>query len=240
MGTTSEATIKDAADGLADKMVSTGFGPHQQLSHRVATYVREGIMIGHFQADQYLRTETLAADLKTSATPVREALMILQSEGSVRWEPRRGFRVVSVSDDDIRDQFQVQAYIAGELAARAARVLDAAAVAELRALQESLATAADRGDAEAVDKANHEIHRRINKAANSPRMTALLNQTVHYVPLGFFGTIKGWSEASAHDHSAIFDAIEWRNAEAARMAMSHHIMHIGDLLVAHLQMRRGE
>jgi DNA-binding GntR family transcriptional regulator len=221
-------------------MVSTRFGPHQQLSHKVATFVREGIMIGHFQAGQYLRTESLAADLAISATPVREALMILHSEGSVRWEPRRGFRVASISDDDIRDQFQVQAYIAGELAARAARVLDAAAVTELRTLQRTLAAAADRGDADAVDKANHEIHRRINKASNSPRLAALLNQTVHYVPLGFFGTIEGWSEASAHDHSAVFDAIEWHNAEAARLAMSHHIMRIGDLLVAHLRSRRGE
>ena len=80
----------------------TRFGVSQQLSHRVATYVREGIMVGQFPAGEFLRTESLAADLRVSATPVREALMILQSEGSVRWEPRRGFRVVSVSDRDVQ------------------------------------------------------------------------------------------------------------------------------------------
>jgi DNA-binding GntR family transcriptional regulator len=216
-----------------------GFGvSQQQLSHRVATYVREGIMVGQFPAGEFLRTESLAADLKVSATPVREALMILQSEGSVRWEPRRGFRVVSVSDSDVRDLFLVQAFMAGELAARAARELDAQAVGALRDLQARLAEAADRGDAAAVDRANHEIHRRINKASASHRLTALLNQTVQYVPLRFYGAIDGWSQASAHDHSAIFDALAARAPDAARKAMSAHIEHVGDLLIAHLQSHR--
>jgi len=216
----------------------TQFGVNQQLSHRVAAYVREGIMVGQFPAGEFLRTESLAAELKVSATPVREALMILQSEGSVRWEPRRGFRVVSVSDSDVRDLFQVQAFIAGELAARTAGKLDATAVVALRELQAKLEDAADRGDAAEVDRVNHEIHRRINKSASSPRLAALLNQTVQYVPLRFFGTIEGWSHASAHDHSAIFDALEARDGDAARQAMSDHIVHIGDLLVAHLQSHR--
>jgi DNA-binding GntR family transcriptional regulator len=56
--------------------------------------------------------------------------------------------------------------------------------------------------------------------------------------LRFFGTIEGWSHASAHDHSAIFDALDARDAEAARQAMSDHIVHIGTLLVAHLQTHR--
>jgi DNA-binding GntR family transcriptional regulator len=220
-----------------------GFGvSQQQLSHRVATYVREGIMVGQFPAGKFLRTETLAAELKVSATPVREALMILQSEGSVRWEPRRGFRVVSVSDRDVRDLFAVQAFIAGELAARAATegatALDAPAIAELRELQLKLAAAAEAGDLAAVDRANHEIHRRINKASASHRLTALLNQTVQYVPLRFYGSIDGWSHASAHDHSAIFDALAARDPGAARQAMSAHIAHIGDLLIAHLQAHR--
>jgi DNA-binding GntR family transcriptional regulator len=209
------------------------FGANQQLSHRVATYVREGIMVGQFPAGEFLRTESLAADLKVSATPVREALMILQSEGAVRWEPRRGFRVVSVSDADVRDLFQVQAFIAGELAARAACKLDAAAVAGLRELQARLEAAADGGDVAAVDRVNHEIHRRINKSSSSARLASLLNQTVQYVPLRFFGAIDGWSHASAHDHSAIFDALDARDGDTARKAMSDHIVHVGNLLIAH-------
>jgi DNA-binding GntR family transcriptional regulator len=213
-------------------------GANQQLSHRVAAWVRENIIIGQLPAGQFLRTENLAQQLKVSATPVREALMILQSEGAVRWEPRRGFRVVSVSDQDVRDLFEVQAFIAGELAARAAQIMTTADVDGLRQLQTRLEAAAEAGDVAAVDAANHEIHRRINKASDSSRLTSLLNQAVQYVPLHFFGAIAGWAQASAHDHSPIFDALAAGDAQQARKAMGAHITHIGELLEAHLRARR--
>lgn len=213
---------------------------NQQLSHKVASYIRENIMVGRFEPGQFLRTESIAEQMGVSHTPVREALMLLQSEGTLRWEPRRGFRVTDVTDQDVHDLFQVQAYIAGELAARAATALDSAAVQGLRHLQNQLQHAATAGDAAAVDAFNHEIHRRINKASSSARLGILLNQTVQYVPLRFFGTIDGWAEASAHDHSAVFDAIEAGDADAARAAMSAHITHVGELLQAHLRTHRQD
>jgi DNA-binding GntR family transcriptional regulator len=216
-----------------------GLGEKQQLSHRVAAWVRENIITGALPAGQFLRTEGLADRLGVSATPVREALMILQSEGAVRWEPRRGFRIIAVTDQDVRDLFEVQAFIAGELAARAARVIDPAAVEALRDLQARLETAAEAGDVAAVDSLTHEIHRRINKASGSSRLAALLNQTVKYVPLHFFGAIAGWSQASSREHGPIFDALAARDEQQARKAMSSHVTHIGELVQVHLRAGRG-
>ncbi len=54
------------------------FDNRHQLSEKVASYVREAIMLGELQAHQFIRTERLAEDLGVSATPVREALMILR------------------------------------------------------------------------------------------------------------------------------------------------------------------
>jgi len=210
------------------------FGEKQQLSERVAAYVREGIMVGEFPPGEFVRTEHLAAQLGVSQTPVREALMILHSEGSVRWEPRRGYRVVALTARDVRDLFHVQAYIAGELAARAATHLDGAEIARLEAVQSELVEAEGAGDTELVDRLNHEIHRTVNKASGSMRMASLLNLTVNYVPLRFFGTIEGWPSASVHDHGAVLSAFAARDADAARAAMVAHIEHIGELLVAHL------
>ncbi|WAL68376.1 GntR family transcriptional regulator [Amycolatopsis cynarae] len=215
----------------------TSFDTKQQLSEKVAAYVREGIMVGEFRAGEYIRTERLAQELGVSPTPVREALMLLGSEGTVRWEPRRGYRVVPLTPRDVSDLFDVQAFIAGELAARAAEALPDAELDRLEKLQADL-EAADRAQLpEEVDRLNFEIHRTINKASDSHRMATLLNLTVSYVPLRFFGTIEGWSSASAHDHAPIFTALRERDTEAARTAMREHIRHIGDLLVSHLKAR---
>ncbi|SEG69339.1 DNA-binding transcriptional regulator, GntR family [Thermomonospora echinospora] len=209
----------------------------KQLSEQVAVHLREAIMIGELRAPAYVRTEHLAAELGISATPVREALMILHSEGAVRWEPRRGFRVLPLTERDVDDLFNVQSYIAGELAARAATALGEPEIEHLRRIQARLERAARDGAADLVDALNHEIHRTINRSSGSSRMTALLNLTVHYVPLRFFGKVEGWAEASAHDHSAIFDALHSRDPEAARTAMTDHIRHVGRLLIDHLRSR---
>jgi DNA-binding GntR family transcriptional regulator len=192
-------------------------------------------MVGDLRAPAFVRTERLAAELGVSATPVREALMILHSEGTVRWEPRRGFRVEPVTRADVVDLFAVQADLAGELAARAAAVLGPDEVARLRAVQAELE--AHVADAVAVDALNHEIHRTINRAPGARRLAALLNTTVQYVPRHYFGRVQGWAQASAHDHGPVLDALAAADAGAARAAMSAHIGHIGELLVAHLAER---
>lgn len=209
-----------------------------QLSERVAAYIREAIMAGQLRATEYIRTEQLASQLGVSVTPVREALMALHSEGAVRWEPRKGFRVVPLTPQDVSDLFEVQAFIAGELAARSVEMITPEGIRLLRQLQEDLEVAARKGDAETVSRLNHHIHRTINRSVPSSRLTALLNRTLHYVPgTNYYGNVGGWVEASAHDHDDIISAIERGDSDAARVAMIEHIRHSGKLLMAHLEER---
>ena len=209
----------------------------QQLSEKVAAHLRDEVMSGRLRDGDFIRPERVASDFGVSPTPVREALMALASEGTVTWQPRRGFRVARMTRDDVIDLFDVQAYIAGELAARAVGILTAVDVDGLRALQVQLESAAVQQTVDEVHRLNHEIHRAINRSAGPSRLTALLGQLVGFVPLRYFAEVEGWSEASAHDHEAIFDALQDGDAEAARRAMAEHIRHVGDLLADHLSQR---
>ncbi|MFD4196086.1 GntR family transcriptional regulator [Amycolatopsis thermoflava] len=226
-----------ATHGRGSSLRRTSFENKQQLSEKVAAYIREGIMVGQFRAGEYIRTERLAEELGVSPTPVREALMLLGSEGSVRWEPRRGYRVVPLTTRDVGDLFRVQAFIAGELAARAATELRDEELDLLEETQAKLEQAERDGDFDLVESLNYQIHRTINKASESARLAVLLGVTVNYVPLGYYASIEGWSSASAHDHSSIFQALRARDPEGARKAMSAHIEHVGGQLVEHLRQR---
>ena len=52
--------------------------PRPQLSDDVAAYVRDLIVSGQVRAGEFLRLESLADQLGTSVTPVREALLSLR------------------------------------------------------------------------------------------------------------------------------------------------------------------
>lgn len=206
-----------------------------QLSDDVATYVRDLIVSGQVRAGDYLRLENLADQLGTSVTPVREALVSLRGEGFVVLQPRRGFVVSPFTKQDVLDIYQVQGYLAGELAARACNNLGEDAIAALVAIQEDLEAAHRRDDAQQVERFNHHFHRAINQAAASPKLTQFLVTATRYSPRLFFAQIAGWTQASADDHRGIIEAFTNSSPEQARSAMTTHVTNAGDLLTSHLE-----
>lgn len=215
----------------------TEFGRRPQLSDEVAAYVRELIMSGQVRQGEFVRLERVANDLGISTTPVREALLSLRGEGFVQLEPRRGFIVASLSRQDVKDAFLVQAAIAAELAARAATRSSSDDLVELERLQEQMDKAAVDADADTIEHANHSFHRIINLSGRSPKLAWFLSTAVRYAPRRFYGTIQGWAQASQDDHQAILKALRAGDVETCRTAMHTHIVHAGELLVTHLEAR---
>src|SRR6478672_4058053 len=111
-------------------------GGRRQLPEEVAAYVRELIMSGRIRPGEFLRMEPIAEAVGVSNTPVREGLLLLNSEGFVQLVPRRGFVVASFTPQDVRDIFWAQAQLASELAARAAKNITPEQVAKLEAIDE--------------------------------------------------------------------------------------------------------
>ncbi len=144
------------------------FAARPQLSEDVARFVRKRIFDGTYSAGEYVRLDQLAAELGISVTPVREALFELRAEGLLAQQPRRGFVVLPVTGRDLTDVANVQAHVGGELAARAAINIDDEQLRELKQIQAQLEEAYAGGDDERTVRLNHEFHRAINVAADSP------------------------------------------------------------------------
>jgi DNA-binding GntR family transcriptional regulator len=208
-----------------------------QLSEEAAAYIRESIMSGRMRSDEYVRIYRVAEELGLSATPVREALHMLRAEGFVDLAPNKGFRVASVSGEDVADIFQVFAFVAGELCARATRRLGEETIAGLEEIQAKLLAASRDHAWEEVEALNHRFHRVLNAEAASPKLFNLVRLMNHYIPRRFYAAIPGWPEASMEDHEAIMDALRRRDETAARKAMAAHITHAGSLLAANLEAR---
>jgi DNA-binding GntR family transcriptional regulator len=209
-----------------------------QLSEDVARFVRRRIFDGTYTAGEYVRLDQLAAELGISVTPVREALFELRAEGLLAQQPRRGFVVVAVTGRDITDVANVQAHIGGELAARAAFNISEDQLRELETIQAQLEDAYASGDDERAVRLNHEFHRAINVAADSPKLAQLMSQITRYAPESVFPTIAGWPDESMKHHRSLLAALEKRDEKLARSAMSKHLAAGAAPLIDHL-IRRG-
>lgn len=219
-------------------MSTPEFAARPQLAEDVARIVRRRIFDGTYAAGTYVRLDQLAAGLGVSVTPVREALFELKAEGLLEQQPRRGFVVRPVTTRDITDVSDVQAHIGGELAARAAASISDSQLRELNRIQNDLEAAYVADDGEAAVRLNHEFHRAINVAADSPKLAQLMSQITRYAPESVFPTIDGWPDKSNDHHRRVLGALARHDQTLARTAMSEHLAAGATPLIEHLT-RRG-
>ncbi|MFC9835344.1 GntR family transcriptional regulator [Rhodococcus sp. NPDC127530] len=209
----------------------------QQLPEEVATYVREMIISGEVREGDFLRIERIAEAVGVSTTPVREGLLALRSEGFVEMVPRRGFVVAAFTKQDVHDLFWAQAQLAGELAARAARIITSHQITELETILHDHETAIAEGDEDRIASLGHAFHRKINLSADSPRLARLLGSLVTNLPNRFYASIEGHLTTTQDEHPLLLDALRKHAPKKARTLMESHIMDGADHLIEDLDQR---
>jgi DNA-binding GntR family transcriptional regulator len=209
-----------------------------QLSESVASHLREQIISGKLVKGEFLRIDALAKSLGVSTTPVREGLLLLQSESFVRLIPRRGFVVNSFSKSDLLDLFWAQATLGAELAARAAIKMSKEDFVRLQAIQAEHDAEFKSGDQVGVARTGHQFHRAINLAAQAPRLAMLLGSLTRQLPNRFYASIEGQLQDAVQYHPIIIDALRVRDAQSVRSLMYRHIIGGGEHLVDALE-RQG-
>lgn len=209
----------------------------RHLPDEVASYVRELIISGVVRPGEFLRMDRVAEAVGVSNTPVREGLLALSSEGFVQQVPRRGFVVAPFTPQDIHDLFLVQAWLAGELAARAATRITTEQLANLEKIIAANEIATEEGDKSVMADLGHAFHREINLAADSVRLATLLGSVVRQLPSRFYATIEGASAASIHEHPRLVELFRAKDVDGARHLMEQHIADGAGRLVETLEKR---
>jgi len=209
----------------------------RNASVAVTELIRGAITDGRLEPGRRLKEEELARELGISRTPVREALIILQTEGLVESRPNRGAFVRSYDVEDLDDMYALRALLEGHAARRAATRLTEDDVARLRASCDAFEALTVTDDPRELVRENAVFHNIIVEAAGSSRLAALVRGVVE-LPLVYRSYI--WyspeqKQISAHYHRQITKALEDRDAERAELIMKEHVFEARDVLIAHLR-----
>ncbi|MBN9496580.1 MAG: GntR family transcriptional regulator [Alphaproteobacteria bacterium] len=195
------------------------------LPAKAVDALRQMILDGELPPGARLSERALGERLGVSRTPLREALRMLASEGLVRHEPNRGAVVAPLDRADIEATFELLAALEGLAGELAARRIDAAQLAEIKALHFEMRAHHARGDRAAYFRANQEIHRHIAAAAANPVLVETferLNARVKRVRYAANLTPERWAKA-VEEHERMIAALDARDGAALRAILEAHL-----------------
>ena len=223
--------MSSASDGFTAKAVTSPrmvpLPTRSSLTDDVYEAIKASIMDNVIPPGGRLSIDQLARDLGVSATPMREALVRLESEGLVQKEPLRGYTTTPLlTVSEVNDLFEFRSVIEPWSAARAAERLDGDGLASLQAEMASVTSLPDgEGYAAYRDLANQDerFHRLIAELSGNGEAVLAFTRTHCHLRLFRLGYTPDEGNATLAEHRAIAAAISARDADRARSAMANHL-----------------
>lgn len=214
--------------GNAEKKIFTNKGPLKTNSLKNQAYkqIKDAILYRRLKLDVIYAQDEICQDLGISRTPVREALIELQSEGFVTFVRGRGFMINPLSRKEALDIIEmrkgVEIFGAG---LAAARITDEQ-LAAMREIQNQMTNETDWKDAEAMYRLDCAFHEKVFEATgNSWLMNTneALRENFLRVENQCAFIRKTDANHVLKEHEAVLQALEEHNPVKARKAMEKHM-----------------
>ena len=198
------------------------------LRDQIVQSVHEAIITGELAAGQDISVERLATQYGVSATPVREALALLEGTGLVKFVPNKGAQVTMIHPRDVSDVWEMRRLIepyAAEIAAGRCTEDEVAVANEmLHRVQECP------DDFDAYMASDFHLHDLLLRHVDNQ----LLHETLEHI-WTFSKRIRYFAERTVSaradvvlevtaEHLAITRALENRNGHLASHLVLHHLV----------------
>ena len=218
MSSTGERTVRQ-----------TGSSERLSLAHQVFRSIRNEIITWQIPSDTVLVEARLAEQYKVSKTPVREALALLNQEGLVEVIPRVGYRVSSISVQDVHEIFDLRVVLEGEATTLA---VQRASEIELEAVQKADEAWANRLNQEDLSAQEYlhfhdAFHLHIAELSGNSRLAnfigLLLRDSTRLRMRDPLMSAQGLNEEQEDSRCIVRALVDRDSAEATRL-MQEHIM----------------
>lgn len=193
----------------------------------VVERLKADVASGAIKPGELIKQTVLAKRYGVSATPVREALRMLEADGVIDYSDHRGASVREMTPEAARDLYRLRAAAESAAAEMAVERMTPAGLVSIRAAHQALAGALASRDTEpaTLSVLNRRFHFAIY-AMSSPLVvqhTELLY--ARFTPGTTVWRDRADAEALQKDHDQILDAIERGDATEAGRLTAKHVRH---------------
>ena len=186
--------------------------------------LRRDILSGRTDPGERLVEEQLTRRLGISRAPLREAMRLLAQQGLVEHIPRRGARVATLSDDDVRELYEVRDVLERHAAASMPANPD---LTGLRAAVEVMRKATETDDRLELANAHRRFHVEVVRLGGNRQLVALYESILVRIQLYMAVNMRREAEVAraeegVHRHEWLLTAIEQGDPKGIMSALSGH------------------
>ena len=203
----------------------TEFSKPKDLKNWAYETIKKWILNFDLESGKQIHIESIAAKLGTSRTPIREALVKLESEGLVKAIPRVGFFVTEVTAQDLKKLLELRELLEGYAAEKAAPFFNEEDIKLLAKLQKQSVESVEQGNFTKFLEIEVAIHSSIIEHSQNSyllRIIDSLKDLTYRERLLSVRSIENVRE-SLNEHKEIIEALRLRNGKLAGQSMRRHI-----------------
>ncbi len=181
----------------------------KSLKEQVYEYLRQQMSSGDLHPGSVIDLNATSKKLGISKTPLRDALIMLESEGFVEILPRRGVYVKTLSLQEIREFYQIIGALESTALLASANRLGSSELTAMRDLNTAMKRALDENDFDtyyARNLAFHDLYIGCSGNTTLAKTVHLLKKRLYDFPRQV-GFVKEWEYASIGEHQRIIDLL---------------------------------
>lgn len=217
--------------------------PEKRLAQQAYEKILNSILSGQAEPGELINERRLAETLEMSRTPVRDALLMLESEGLLVRQGARGLQVKQMRVEDYMEALQVRLLLEPEIARRASGRLpvgDARALAEdFQKLIDDEAAGAPPPDRLVVRGVDDRLHGTMADAAGNTQLAQIVRSLRRQTQIFDLRSMPERLTGTCREHLEILNAARAGEGERAAEAMRQHLENVRISIISRLSWGMG-
>ncbi|MDZ7667153.1 MAG: GntR family transcriptional regulator [Desulfotignum sp.] len=207
-------------------MKLNAIGERKSLGEDVYDHLKQAIIDQDIEPGARLVENRIARMLGISRTPLREALHKLEREDWIEKMPAGGFKVMTLSREDIEETFGIRAVLEAYAARLAAEKHRSSDLAPLEKVMKKFQDCLEKNRTASLPDINTEFHDLLYAMSDSPRLIKMINQLRAQISRYREIILKqeDFASASFRDHADMLTAMRQKDANRVEALVRAHIL----------------
>jgi len=194
------------------------------VNKEIYSELKKRIVYLDYKPKQLLNIKDLAKEFGVSPMPIREVLILLETEKLVHIIPNNGIYVTDVSFQELKDVFEIRLFLIGLVGRLAAQRITAEELDKLKELNKKIKQEKNRNKLIQLDA---EFHNLVNSSTKNQTLAETLKRLRNQIGrLWFFAKENdAYSQQIPKDFEELIKALEDRDQNKSQEILKNHAIH---------------